>query len=192
MGTLAAVQVVAMAALLLGRKRFLVQRAKNDPRPDLSGPLLFPGCAMSFRVVCDLTTVDWEWALAGAVACGLVLVAAICAGDWPARRRSLLDLVFALIFSAGGCLFAGNALLDRSEPEVFETVVREKFVSTNGRRHELVLAPFGPVVAPTSPGVSPAVHGAVAVGDVVCVDLYPGALGLRWFSGARPCSQPRR
>ena len=72
-------------------------------------------------------------------------------------------------------------LLDHSRPTVFPVKVLAKSVSS-GRNttYDLNLPPWGPIEAGDA-SVPRAFYDKVAVGETVCVDLYRGALGMRWY-----------
>lgn len=128
-----------------------------------------------------------------AIGCALGLagtIAFLAAGPW---RLSPLYALAAL--GAFCCLGAAiaiwvNRAFDTARPTGYSTHVTDKIERSHGRRRArgpyLVLAPWGPVVTPYRLSVNGGVYAAAAIGDRVCINLHPGALGARWYR-ADPC-----
>lgn len=181
--TLGALPLVGLAVLLAGRGRYAFDENRNDPRPSLIVSVMGPGIVLALRAILDVHVLDWKPLLAATGVGGLVLLAAIAAGD-RRRRLWILALVAPLLsFYPWGALSLGNALLDRGSPGVFRVAVRAKHVSS-GSKHtswDLRLDRWGPVTEPEDVDVGRGLYEAVSVGDEVCVALHPGALGIRWY-----------
>ena len=119
---------------------------------------------------------------------GAAIAAALAWLD-PLLRRRWVTL-FVLV-SFGFCYVRGatveaNILLDHAEPTRKELTVREK--RATGRafvHHELVVSPWIDRGVDREITVSQTLHDTLAVGDRVCIDVHPGALGLRWYEVAR-------
>jgi hypothetical protein len=76
-----------------------------------------------------------------------------------------------------------NAVLDHSPPATYSVHVTEKHVS-RGRRsncYKLRLEPWGARLDGKTVFVPRALYRATQVGDIVCLDLKPGALRLAWY-----------
>jgi hypothetical protein len=77
-----------------------------------------------------------------------------------------------------------DARADHTPPQLFKVPVTAQWVS-HGRRNTsyyIDLPPWGPQHEPDSVRVSTDVYDNVAPGDLVCLKLYPGALGARWYT----------
>lgn len=126
---------------------------------------------------------DWSLAMgwASAVAVPMLMLAAF--SDPRAFRRWrtwALGTLVALSYG-WGLTIHGNALLDRGEPEIYQARV-EALRSGN----ELYLAPAGPLDYPNIVDVPEAVRKAARVGQSVCLNVHPGAFGIRWYE-VREC-----
>jgi len=85
-----------------------------------------------------------------------------------------------------GASALGNSLLDRSTPVSYPTTVSRMFVSSGKHRTPtLRLAPWGPRTTAEDAAVSWDLYRSTRVGETVCAQLHPGALGVRWFQIAK-------
>jgi hypothetical protein len=86
-----------------------------------------------------------------------------------------------LAYGYGVCAL-GDAVLDRSDGASYTTTVDGKHV-TSGRnkRPMLRLAPWGPRAAEDNVAVPWDLYYRTNVGDKICVQLHPGALGVPWY-----------
>jgi hypothetical protein len=103
------------------------------------------------------------------------------------RAGSLLLMFCCMSLYAYGGLALANSRLDPTPPERFRVAVLGGRV-THGRRSThwmLRLAPWGPRTEPSESRVQSTVYRAVDVGDSVCIDLRPGALGIAWYAVLR-------
>jgi hypothetical protein len=76
-----------------------------------------------------------------------------------------------------------NVRLDTASPERFRTTFIGKRI-TDGRSSRtwyLRLKPWGPQAESSEAAVSPSLYHAVNVGEGVCADMRPGALGIAWY-----------
>ncbi len=182
--------LLGIVTLLGGRGRYSFDRRMNDPRPSLGAMVLLPGLVLGLRAILDVNLIDWKALLAGAALGAVALTIVIALGERvePRKRWALILLAPLLMGYSWGALSLGNALLDRAPPEVFRVAVRNKTVASS-RNHtswNLELDPWGPVVERKNVDVGRRIYGTVSVGDRVCVALYPGVLGARWYI-VRPC-----
>jgi hypothetical protein len=181
-----------LALLALGRGRYAFDTSRTEPRPSLIVTVMVPGLVLAMRAIRDLRIVDVAPLLLGAAVGAVAIVALVAAFDRKARKPWVLLLLAPLLaFYPGGGAALANALLDRAPPQVFRVAVRGKHVSTGKyTSYDLTLDPWGPVEKAESVDVGRQLYDVVATGDVVCVALQPGALGLRWFVVLR-CPPPR-
>jgi hypothetical protein len=100
----------------------------------------------------------------------------------------VLFAVFLLAFGYGwGLVTASNTFLSKAEPLIFRSEIIDK--SSSGGKHRswhLSLEPWGPVKTVSDVEVTQAVYKQVEAGQTVCINLYPGAWNIRWFS-VSPC-----
>lgn len=187
-GALAALPVIAVAVALAGHGRYGLEGRREDLRPELLTPILFPGVVLGLRALLDLHLVDQRPLIPWTALGTLGLVALLLAADASLRRRWWMGLLMASLLAAHPWATAAqaNVLLDRTPGQPFEVPVIDKQIS-RGKviQHQLQLAPWGPVAAPERVDVEAALYEVVEPGGTVCVELHGGALGARWFSVAR-------
>lgn len=185
---LAVLPAVAAGVVMAGRGRYSVEGQRNDLRPELITPLVAPGFVLALRIFTDVPLVDHRALLLWSALAALGLVATLAAGDASLRRRPLVLVLMtgSMVPYTWGLLGAANALLDLRASQAYRVAVTGKHVTSGKHTSYLVrLAPFGPVGA-TEVDVGRARYEAIAVGEMACVELHPGALGQRWLS-LPPC-----
>jgi hypothetical protein len=169
---------------------YQVKVRRQDPRPDLSPAVIFPGLALLLRANQDFQLLSWAGLLRLSLFAALILVGVIASSDPQFRERRWPLLVFLLLtpLYTTGALLHANALFDRSPVQLFQPRVRDKHVS-HGRStsYYLQLEPWGPQLEEKSVMVPRTLYVSVAVGDPACVWLRSGALHSPWFS-VRGCS----
>lgn len=157
---------------------------RNDARANLVVAFILPGLVLALRAILDIRVFDWgpAWKATGIGAVALTIVIAVCDPRLRHRGGELLAVLLVSGFYIFGGIVEANALLDRSEPQVFAASVVGKRVST-GRttQYYLRLAPWGPRREEDDVTVPRALYAATAAGERVCVVFREGALQIRWF-----------
>jgi hypothetical protein len=179
--------VLPLAAIFLGLRAkgvYQFDGRRNDVRPSLALPVIVPGAVLSIRALYDLSLLHWQKLVAPVLFVTIVLTAFIASADPSiARRRWPLLAIFLLsAFYGAGATTLANALLDRSEPQIYETKILHKHVSTG--RHtswELELAPWGPQNQSAEVSVPRTLYNSVQPGDIVCIQYHPGTLKIPWY-----------
>jgi hypothetical protein len=129
--------------------------------------------------------------LTGAVGSALALLFGLWAPRARPPTKGSLLLVFLALYGAG-CGVGAPALIDRrfdhAPGQAFQAKVEARQVTggRGGPRYGLRLGPWGPRTGPSYAPVTRAQYDATRPGDVACVTLYPGALGMAWYR-ATPC-----
>jgi hypothetical protein len=186
---LAAIPFVAVALAVMDRDAYTLEGRGDDERGHLTPAVILPGFALLYRAAADQEILDWRPMLwfAGIVSIGWAALLDWAAPELRGRKWSFLSM--AVVMGAYG--YGASALvdfrLDRSEPTVFATTVLGKH-STSGRSrtHYLDVAPWGPRTGHDDVEVTRDFYDRTREGDTVCVYLWPGALGARWFE-TRDC-----
>ncbi len=163
-------------------------------RGNLVAALLCPPSALVVRVIKDFNFLRLVPLLTAAVLLGAILATIITLGYRVALRASPRPVVaWALIWVlaalyAYGAIAEANVLLDRSTPRTFTAAVLRKHFSSGrgGTMLYLQLDPWGPRSEGGDVIVTSSLYRAVAVNQIVCVELLPGALRIPWYY-ARSC-----
>lgn len=179
-----------LAAIFLGLRAkgvYQFEGRRNDARPSLALPVILPGATMALRALSDLSFLHWQQLLAPILVVSAALTALMASADprMVQKRWPLLATLFLSLFYGGGATAQANALLDHSAPQVFQTEVLHKRISTG--RHTtwyLRLAPWGPQRETSEVGVSRSFYSSVQPGQTVCVYFHPGALKIPWYAVA--------
>jgi hypothetical protein len=163
---------------------YTLNAPRGSGRPDLTVLVISPGFLLTLRAIMDVQILDWQrlllWAMVAAAALmGGVLWAVPAAREKPSTAALTLALILA--YGYGVCAL-GDAVLDRSDGASYTTTVDGKHV-TSGRnkRPMLRLAPWGPRAAEDNVAVPWDLYYRTNVGDKICVQLHPGALGVPWY-----------
>jgi hypothetical protein len=186
----AAILVLAalpLAAIFLGSRAkgvFQFDGRRNDARPSLALPMMMPGFILALRGITDLSFLSWQQLVAPILFVAVALTAAIASADPVITRKRwpLLAIFFVALFYGGGVSALADALLDRSAPQIYQTTVFRKHVSTRRRTTQyLRLAPWGPQPFPSEVRVTARFYSSVEPGQTVCVYYHPGALKIPWY-----------
>lgn len=191
----AAILVLAalpLAAILLGLRTkgvYQFDGRRNDARPSLAVPVMTPGFILALRALTDLSFINWKQLLAPLLFVTVAFTVAVASADPVSTRKRwpLLAIFFIAGFYGGGVSALADALLDRSSPQVYQTRVLHKHVSTG--RHTtwyLRLAAWGPQAQTSEVGVPRLFYSSVQPGQTICVHYHPGALKIPWYLVA-PC-----
>lgn len=181
-----------LAAIFLGTRTkgvYQFDGRRNDARPSLAVPVMMPGFILALRALTDLSFLNWQQFLAPILFLTIALTAAIASADptMTKRRAPLVAMFFCFLFYGSGVSALADALLDHSEPRVYQTQILRKHISTG--RHTtwyLDLAPWGPQAQPSQVGVHRSFYSSVRLGQTICVHYHPGALKIPWYLVA-PC-----
>jgi len=186
-----------LAAILLGLRNkgvYQFDGRRNDARPSLAVPIMMPGFILALRALTDLSFLHWQQLLAPLllVTAGLTVFIASADPNIAARRWPVLLLFILSLAYGSGVTALGDALLDHSRPQIFQTQVLFKRIDT-GSRHTtwyLRLAPWGPQQQTSEVGVPRSFYSSVQLGQTVCVHYHPGALKIPWYLVARCPATP--
>lgn len=181
---LAALPIVSLVLLVRSRGIYQIEGRRNDARPSLAVPFIFPGMVLVARTVQDIHLLEWTSILVAAIVCALLLLLVVSACDRAIRKRpwtAVVILVFGA-FYGWGLIAQANALLDTSPARVFQVAVTGKHMSSGKTTtYYLRLEPWGPKTASEDVTVPSPLYHYADVGVTVCVDLYPGALRIPWY-----------
>jgi hypothetical protein len=161
-----------------------IDQRRNDAHPTVAYAVIFPPLVLLLRAVLDFNVI-WSIRLAlVSFAIGTALTAAELVADSATRKMkgtSVVLFLISLVYGYGVTVEA-NALLDHSPGTIYATAVQDKYVD-NGKHisYNLKLAPWGPKTGQTELEVGKRTYTAIQPGDVVSIELQPGALGVNWY-----------
>jgi hypothetical protein len=156
----------------------------NDVRINLFPTLVLPGFALMLRATFDSDLLDWGravWmtAVGGIAGIGLCV---IFVRELRTQRASQVALSMLILPYSYGVVVLGNMKLDSADADQFRTQVLDASIDTsNGRRFNLRLAPWGPRSEAEEVDVGQAFYKRTTKGDTVCVYVHRGAFAIRWF-----------
>jgi len=176
-----------LAAIFLGLRTkgvYQFEGRRNEARPSLAAPVICPGAVLSIRALYDLSFLHWQQLLSPILFVTVVLTALLASADPSIARRRwpLLTIFFLSAFYGLGATAMADALLDGSAPQIYQTQVLHKRISTG--RHTtwyLRLAPWGPQDQNSEVGVPRSLYSSVQPGQTVCAHYHPGALKIPWY-----------
>jgi hypothetical protein len=138
------------------------------------------------RAIVDVHLAEWWQALPLATLGAAAFAFVVARADHRIlQRRSGIAgmLVFAGAY-AYGLVAEADELFDRSPPQSIRLIVLDKHISGGMRSPVLryfTVGPWGPRPEADDITVSSATYQAIQRGQVVCLALRPGALGIPWY-----------
>ena len=173
---------VALAAFRGSVYRLDVKR--NEVGVNVGIAMIMPGLALMLRAALDVQVLDWLRAAiltgGGAIACS-VFIYFLVHEERERLGSQLTSLLMMCAYSFGVVMLANNQL-DHSEPVTYPVEVLAKRISTDkSATRYLELEPWGPRKEPEEVEVGDDMYEAAAVGGQVCVYMFSGALGMRWY-----------
>ena len=161
-------------------------------RPDVASIMIVPIVLLALRAFHDIHTLDWQVELRWIAAMALLFgVALYRVGAGQALKRSVMVFlgVLCLVFGYGSTVMA-DALLDRTEGEVYRTQLLAKHVTSGRyRNYSLTIGPWGNSAGIERVSVTRELYSQLNVGHAVCIDVHPGALGVPWYEVIQ-CQSP--
>lgn len=183
-GALTLLPLIAVVLLIRSRGIYQIEGRRNDARPSLAVPFIFPGMVLVLRTSLDLHLLQWVPLLVADAICTVVFALIVARFDVGLRKRpwSILILLFLGAFYFYGAIAQWNSLLERSSPQTYEvTVIGKHIVGGKTTTYHLRLDAWGPLTDPDDVTVTARLYDYTAIGNTVCVHLYPGALRIPWY-----------
>jgi hypothetical protein len=182
--SVAILPLIAIALVAFGGPAYAFNAKKADARADASVAAFLPTMALFLRALFDVSVLDQEkilWMSAAGALAGAGLVIALVSSTRKPWYTPLLLLLLTGSYAYGAEALA-NRELDTSEPEVFQTQVLDHHISRGKTTtYHLELGAWGPRTVRDEVDVNREYYERTAVGSPVCVYLWRGALGVRWF-----------
>lgn len=175
---------IAVILVARGGALYKFSPERNDAAAGLFGPVTLPGFALLIRALFDSHVFDWQNMLLAVIAtlavCTLIMWCAM--SELRASVASTAAIAFFMAPYAYGTATLANKQLDFSEPERFEAKVMGSHISRGkSTEYYLELGPWGPRTEAEDVDVGRVFYERGSRQDTVCVYLYRGALGVRWF-----------
>jgi len=185
-GVLALLPWCAVLIVMLSRGLIAFDTRRNDARPNVAMLLLLPGIVLGLRAMLDVHVLD----VMPVFVYGFIASLPLVLSAWMMAPKDSLKpwafpltllLLVAVPYGGGGLLLA-DVELDHQPAQAFPTQVLRKYISTGKHSSpHLVLAPWGPRVMGEDISVNRAYYAHVDEGASVCMNLHPGAFGMRWY-----------
>lgn len=171
--------------------------ANHTARGDLRHAILVPAVALGLRAMADVNLLDASPLLLPALPGG-VFMAGVIAWVSPGLRRRppRLGLYGAFLAAyVASVLALANTWLDAAPPRNFlATVISSQASHGLGAvQYYLEVSPWGPYPVENEIRVGRMLHHLTGAGQLVCIHVHPGALGLPWYAAgqAAECTSPQ-
>lgn len=180
------------AMILAGVRRHTIRvlPGANDARSNVAVAFVLPGLVLSFYAISNIAPVDWTVALGvGAFAALAVgLVAAILDRPAPKRVEPVILLILLSLPYGYGATQTLNAVFDTAGPAVVPAeVLGKQHIRMKFALHHVVLGPWGGRAEAGLVRTSKDTFAKLATGDVTCLSVHPGALGVKYMSFLAAC-----
>ncbi|MBC8024990.1 MAG: hypothetical protein H7Y89_03280 [Steroidobacteraceae bacterium] len=173
---------IAVALAVVRPTLFVLEEDKSEVRASLFGACLVPSLALVYAAISGGLSV-YAGRLALIVAASMIVSSAVVLWLVASLRRQPRALWSTLALTAlysVGLVCVVNRDFDRGPMVVHETRVEER-ISEGSRNYILRVAQWGPRPNAEDFGVKRDFFDRVEKGQTVCVQLWPGALGVRWY-----------
>lgn len=153
--------------------------------PKSGGPfsILIPAAVLLIADSTNDLLLEWPWVLVPLLIA--VALTRLIAADRNVKRAQLSVLfVWSLMYGAGA-MHVLNSQLDADPGQTH----RARVMSKEANRSSLTVASWGPRSSPSIIRVPVDLYAGTNPGDIVCFQLYRGALRIPWFE-VGPCSLP--
>jgi hypothetical protein len=184
MAILAVFPLIAVMLVVQSKGLYQVEGRRNDARPSLAIPFLFPGLILALRAITGIQFLRWMPFLSLCLTGGCVLTLLIASVDRQTRDRrwGMLTIFLLAVAYTFGVSAQADELLDRSAPQVFRVAALSKRIA-GGRStaYYLRVEPWGPQPDANDVSVSRSLYNSVAPEQTVCINFLPGALKIPWY-----------
>jgi hypothetical protein len=162
---------------------------KLNPKPNdacayLLTPVIMPGFALVIRALFDTHIFAWQDMLLATIAATAVcmLIMWLAVGELRASAATTGVIALLMVPYAYGAVTLGNMELDYGVPVPYEAKVMGSHISSGKTTsYYLKLGPWGPRSEADDVDVGREYYKRGSHRETVCVYLYRGAFGIRWF-----------
>lgn len=186
----AVVPWVVLGIMFATGGRLVISANRRSDQPNVIIAVVVPLIVLGVQSINDYRLVDWPIATALGAGIAVLLVLAFAVAQGKGRQS---DFVLAAVVLAVLGIFYGYAVIgmadmagDAQVVQTYRPLVLGKHVQASRSRQtyrRLTLAAWGPVPKGRT-AVDAATFQAAEIGQPVCVALYAGRLGLRWYTVA--------
>jgi hypothetical protein len=182
---LAAIPWMAMALAATERSHYALWFKRNDPRGPLGLAIALPGLLLAARILAGVDVLDWKDVHAFVLIFVALMALAVTGLDSSIRNpAAIVLLVLALVPYGYGTLELLDIAADESAGQTYQTEVLDKYSTSGGHgshTYTLTLGPWGPVRHNETRDVLWPLYNSLSKGDIACVRLHDGYLGLPWY-----------
>jgi len=181
---LAALPWIAVETVRRSGGLFRLDTNRSDAHPNVAITFIVPGSVLMLRSLVDFNVLQSPAVALFSIGMGGLLCLSAVVVD-PTVRAKVINAAalsaFCLAYGYGITIEA-NTLLDRSPGASYTATVEGKRIRTGkSTTYELDLGPWGPRTESNKLRVSRATYDPIQRGDVVCLTLKQGALGVNWY-----------
>lgn len=179
--------IVALGIIVQSKGLFGIDDQRGGPQPSVAGFMIFPALMLAMYALRSYSNsiLDWhlslQWTLVGMLAFCLIILRI----DRAIRSRPAKIIPIALVLAmpyAYGLSTTANTIFDHSVAKTYSVVVTDKH-QTSGKSSasKLTLGPWAERNGGDEVRVTPSYWNAVHAGDIVTIELHPGALHMPWY-----------
>lgn len=179
---------IALASLYFYRGLIRFDEKKNSAHPSIIYGFIAPCAGLLIRAIMDYEILEYRNLWINVCIISLVLTGLIVLWTKEIKFKKVIDYI--TFFSLGGMILCysfgtfvlSNCLFDKSEPEIFNSEVTDKEISSRKSTiYYLTLKPWGPRTETEKVSVTKDEYEATDKGDTVSIYLRHGFFNTPWF-----------
>jgi hypothetical protein len=179
---------IALASLYFYRGLIRFDEKRNSAHPSIIYGFIAPSAGLLIRAIMDYEILEYKniWINVGIIS--LILTGLLVLWTKEIKFKKVIDYVTVLPLAgmilcySFGTFVVSNCLFDKSEPEIFNSEVTDKEISTGKSTiYYLTLSPWGPRAETEKVSVTKDEYEATDKGDTVSIYLRHGLLNTPWF-----------
>ena len=179
--------ILALGIVVRSEGLYGVDEQRGGSRPSVAGFMIFPALMLALYALRSHfnSILDWplslQWTLGGMLAFSLIIMRIDRAiGDRPAR---IIPIAFVIAMPyAYGLSTIANSIFDNAAAKNYSVAVTEKHKTTGKNpAWKLTLGSWAGRNGGDEISVTPSYWNVIQAGDVVTIELHPGALHMPWY-----------
>ncbi|MBX2969981.1 MAG: hypothetical protein KF803_11470 [Cyclobacteriaceae bacterium] len=179
---------IALASLYFYRGLIRFDEKKNSAYPSIIYGFIAPSAGLLIRAIMDFEILEYTNLWINVFIISLILTGLLVLWTKEIKFKKVVDYITILSLAgmilcySFGTFVLSNCLFDKSEPEIFNSEVTDKEISSGkSTTYYLTLRPWGPRTETEKVSVTKDEYEATDKGDIVSIYLRHGLLNTPWF-----------